>query len=109
SPLHPFDPLLADEPHHAGEVWCVTLWEMRANLIRKYGFETGNQLTLQLVTDGLRLTPPNPNFLQARDAIFQADIVSHRGANHPELWAAFAKRGMGISATSAPSWTTAGI
>jgi hypothetical protein len=30
--------------HDIGEVWSVTLWEMRANLIAKHGFATGNQL-----------------------------------------------------------------
>jgi len=99
----------ADEAHNAGEVWCVALWEARANLINQQGWETGNQLLLQLVTDGMRLTPPHPNFLQARDAILQADLVNTGGANQNELWAAFAKRGLGFSATSPASTTTAGI
>ncbi|MBC8094309.1 MAG: M36 family metallopeptidase, partial [Akkermansiaceae bacterium] len=89
----------ADEVHNAGEVWCATLWEARANLITKYGFP-GNQLMLQLVTDGMKLSPVNPNFLQARDAILQADLIHNEGANLLELWQAFAKRGMGNSATS---------
>jgi uncharacterized repeat protein (TIGR01451 family) len=99
----------ADEVHNQGEVWCVTLWEARANLITKYGFATGNQLILQLVTDGMNLSPVNPNFLQARDAIIQADLVDTGGANRNELWAAFAKRGMGATATSPSSSTTAGV
>src|SRR5262249_52157517 len=40
APLNPithFDPSNASEVHRQGEVWCVTLWEARANLIRKYG------------------------------------------------------------------------
>ena len=44
------------------------LWEVRANLIKKHGGVSGNNLTLQLVTEGLRLAPANPNFVQARDA-----------------------------------------
>ena len=98
----------ATEVHNMGEVWCVTLWEMRANLIAKYGF-AGNQLTLQLVTDGMKLSPSNPNFLQARDAIIQADLVDNAGANKDELWAAFAKRGMGASATAPASSTSVGV
>lgn len=109
SPIQPFNPLFANEVHSAGEVWCVTLWEARANLIRKYGFATGNRLILQLVTDGMKLSPPNPNFLQARDAIILADQVNNGGANFSELWAAFAKRGMGFSATSPSSSTTSGL
>jgi uncharacterized repeat protein (TIGR01451 family) len=62
-----------------------------------------------LVTDGMNLSPVNPNFLQARDAILQADVVDNGGANLPELWSAFAKRGMGKSATSPSSSTTVGL
>src|SRR5262249_29501614 len=99
----------ADEVHNQGEVWCVTLWQARANLIDKLGFAVGNQLILQLVTDGMKLSPPNPNFLQARDAILMADRVDTGGANFNELWAAFAKRGLGFSATSPSSSTTVGV
>ncbi|MEO8429817.1 MAG: M36 family metallopeptidase, partial [Verrucomicrobiota bacterium] len=99
----------AEEVHNQGEVWCVTLWDARANLIKKWGFEAGNQLILQLVTDGMKLTPPNPNFLEARDAILQADRVKTGGANRDELWAAFAKRGLGFNASSPTSSTTSGV
>ena len=99
----------ANEVHNMGEVWCVTLWEARARLITKYGWATGNQLILQLVTDGMKLSPANPTYLQARDAILQADQVNNGGANRNELWAAFAKRGMGFSATSPASSTTTGV
>lgn len=100
---------VAEEVHNQGEVWCVTLWEARANLIAKYGHVIGNRLILQLVTDGMNLSPANPNFLQARDAILQADLVNNGGANLGELWAAFAKRGMGYSAASPPSTATTGV
>jgi hypothetical protein len=99
----------ATEVHNEGEVWCVTLWQARANLISKYGWTIANDLVLQLVTDGMKLTPPHPNFLQARDAILQADLVDTGGANQKELWSAFAKRGMGFSATSPDSSTTTGL
>ncbi len=108
----PRSPIIANNPsevHNQGEVWCVTLWEARANLVEKYGWAAGNQLMLQLVTDGMKLTPPAPDFLQARDAILQADWVNTGGANHAELWAAFAKRGMGVSATSPVSTSNTGI
>ncbi len=98
----------ANEVHNMGEVWVAALWDARANLIAKYGF-AGNQVMLQLVTDGMKLSPANPNFLQARDAIIQADLVDNAGANRIELWTAFAKRGMGASATSPASSTTTGV
>jgi uncharacterized repeat protein (TIGR01451 family) len=110
SPLFsPFDAASADEVHNQGEVWCVTLWELHAKLVHKYGWAIGNELVLQLTTDGMKLTPAFPNFLQARDAILLADQIDNAGANTTEIWQAFAKRGMGASATSPASSTTAGI
>ena len=108
-PRSPIIGTTANEVHNEGEVWCVTLNEARVNLISKYGWVVGNQLMLQLTTDGMKLTVAQPNFLQARDAILQADLVATGGANRSELWAAFAKRGMGISATSPVSTTTTGL
>ncbi|HEY6168093.1 MAG TPA: M36 family metallopeptidase, partial [Verrucomicrobiae bacterium] len=98
----------ANEVHNMGEVWCVTLWEARVNLINKLGFTNGNQTILKLVYNGLGLSAANPNFLEARDAIIQADLVMG-GTNRNELWAAFAKRGMGFSASSPASSTTTGL
>ena len=100
---------LASEVHNMGEVWCVTLWDARINLVRRYGWAVGNRLILQLVTDGMALSPPNPNFLQARDAILQADMLDTAGANQIDLWLAFAKRGMGTLATSPRSNTSTGV
>jgi hypothetical protein len=108
-PISPVGGGAADEVHNQGEVWCVTLWEARANLIAKHGWTNGNRLILQLVTDGMNLSPDNPNFLEARDAIIQADFINNAGTNYLELWAAFAKRGMGASAASPSSDTTAGV
>ncbi len=109
NPRGAFNTNQASEVHARGEVWCNTLWEVRANLIRKHGYATGNQLTLHLVTDAMTLCPPNPNFLQARDAIIQADFVNTGGANFREIWAGFAKRGMGSSAVCPPSTVTTGV
>lgn len=99
----------AAEVHNQGEVWCVMLWEARAGLIDRHGFARGNELVLQLVTDGLNLSPPNPTFVQARDAILQADLVHSGGANQNELWRAFARRGLGFHATAPSSFTTTGV
>ena len=109
SPLYPFDSREADEVHHQGEVWCSMLWEVRANLVTKYGWAVGNRLALQLVTDGMKLTPPNPNFIQARDGILEADLVRTAGINSSEIWKGFAKRGLGASARSPNSDTTVGV
>ena len=36
-------PDTANEVHNQGEVWCVMLWEARANLIDQHGWATGNR------------------------------------------------------------------
>ncbi len=97
------------EIHNQGEIWCAALWEARANLIAQYNFATGNQLILQLVTDGMNLTPANPTFTQARDAVLQADLVDTGGANQRVLWLAFAKRGLGNGAFAPASSSTSGV
>ena len=97
------------EVHNQGEVWCVTLREVWASLVTKLGWTNGNQLTLQLVTDGLKLAPANATFLEARNAIIQADQVDTGGDNYVELWTAFAKRGMGAGAQCPTSDTTVGV
>lgn len=94
------------EVHDVGEVWCAALWDMYWNLVNRYGFDPdlyhgagGNNLAMQLVIDGLKLQPCNPTFLNARDAILLADQNNSGGANQDIIWAAFAGRGMGFSAT----------
>ena len=109
SPIHAFNPANAGEVHAQGEVWCAMLWDARAAIIRKHGYSAGNQLILQLVTDGMKLSPPNPTFTQARDAIILADQVNNQGVNYGDLWAAFARRGLGFSALSSDTSTTSGV
>jgi hypothetical protein len=98
----------ADEPHDAGEVWCNTALEARAALWHVYGF-AGNQRMLQLVIDGMKLTPASPTFLQARDGILQADLVDYNNADLTTLWTAFARRGMGYGAVAPVSSTNTGV
>jgi|694.fasta_scaffold00860_6 hypothetical protein len=94
--------------HNVGETWCNSLLECRANMITALGFGA-NDTFLQLVVDGMKIAPGNPTFLQSRDAILQSDLVNNAGANLSYLWAGFAKRGMGNSASSPASSTTVGI
>jgi hypothetical protein len=111
----PFNPIFgnpannADEVHNQGEVWCSMLWEVRANLIDTYGWHTGNQMALQLVTDALKLCPPNPTYVESRDAILEADRILTGGANEADIWTGFAKRGLGYNAFAPRSTTTVGV
>jgi hypothetical protein len=97
-PRGPFGAAQADGVHNAGEVWSSALWEARALIIGSLGFEDGNQRILQLVTDGMKLSPANPTFLDSRDAIVAADCAAFDGSSEPALLTGFAIRGMGLGA-----------
>jgi hypothetical protein len=95
-------------PHGVGYVWATMLWEMYWNLVEVHGYNPnvyepwntgGNNLAIQLVTDGMKLQPCSPGFINGRDAILQADMNLTGGANQCLIWKAFAKRGLGYSAT----------
>lgn len=93
-------------PHGVGSVWASMLWEMTWALIDEYGFDSdlyngtgGNNMALHLVTEALKLQPLNPGFVDGRNAILIADQVLYDGANQCLIWAAFAKRGLGFSAS----------
>lgn len=91
--------------HNIGEIWCSALLEVRARLITRLGWATGNQLALQLVTDGMKLDPANPTLLQGRNSILAANFasVSASGATEVDIWRGFAARGMGFSASAVSS------
>lgn len=110
----------SNQVHNAGELWASALWDMNwllidgigepdcnGTLTPGLGFDPdlingtgGNNLALQLVTDALKLQPANPSYLDARDAVLQADMINNNGANQRAIWTAFARRGFGFSASA---------
>lgn len=103
SPLTYKDVALRVQVHAIGEIWCNGLWEMRAQLIQRYGFKEGQRQSLQLVVDGMKLTPRAPSLIDARNGILLADRVNNNGANQCLIWGAFAKRGVGFFAETTDS------
>ena len=100
-------------PHFTGSIWAQMLWEVYWNLVSKHGFDNdlytgtgGNNIAIQLVMDGLKLQPCNPGFVSGRDAILQADVNNNGGANQCEIWRGFAKRGLGVNASSGSVFST---
>ena len=89
------------EEHFDGEIWMAALWDARANLIRQFGEPEGRRRMATIVLDGLKLLPPRASMVDARDAILLADRVTFRGESRNQLWAAFAKRGLGAAAHAA--------
>jgi subtilisin-like proprotein convertase family protein len=108
SSAFPRSPVIAtsgscNQVHNAGEIWSSLLWEVRGLMITRLGWTVGNRKVIQLVTDGMKLAPLNPNFVQERDAIIAAAAAS---AASPEASAdvfdvreGFRRRGMGFSAS----------
>ncbi len=97
-------------PHGVGSVWCAMLWEMTWDLIDTYGYDPdihygtgGNNIAMALVIEGLKLQPCSPGFVDGRDAILAADQALYNGANNCLIRAAFARRGLGDSASQGAS------
>jgi hypothetical protein len=99
-------------PHSLGEVWALMVWEVYWNLVDVHGFNPdiyddwttgGNNLTFQLMMDGMKLQPCSPGFVDGRDAILAADMALTGGANQCAIWQGFAKRGLGFSADQGSS------
>ncbi len=93
--------------HTVGEVWAATLWDLSWAYVNKYGLSSnifngtgGNNKVMQLVIDAMKLQPCNPSFIQARDAIIAADQATTGGQDYCMIWKVFARRGMGIYASS---------
>jgi hypothetical protein len=94
------------EVHEIGSIWATILWEMVWGIIAVnppsndiYHGTGGNNVAMQLVIDGMKLQPCAPGFVDGRDAILLADKLYYGGQYHCALWKAFAKRGLGASAS----------
>lgn len=100
-----------DQVHNAGEIWSSALWEVRVLMVQRLGFQVGTQRVLQVVTDGMKLAPLSPTFLQERDAILaaaRANATSNTiSADVADIWEGFRIRGMGFSASVQNSGTPA--
>jgi hypothetical protein len=77
--------------HADGEIWAETLWDLRRAI--------GSDMAEALVTDGMRLSPPEPSMLDMRDAILAAE-QGRGGGLHDEVREVFRFRGMGHSAVA---------
>ena len=81
------------EVHNDGEIWAQTLWDLRTAMAAPND-------TLAIVTQAMRISPPEPSFLDMRNAILQADTARFAGAHHATIWSVFARRGMGWDAST---------
>jgi hypothetical protein len=114
------------EVHADGEIWNGTQWEVRQALVDKYDkihpYDNanlqrwcsisqqatgprhastcpGNRRWIQLVFDAFLLQQGATSMLDARDAMIASDRMRFRGKDVKEMWGAFARRGMGATAS----------
>ena len=94
--------------YQTGDFWCTALWEMTWELIKANGISTnfwdpsgtgGNVIAMHLVTQGMKLQKCSPGCVDGRDAILKADTLLYGGSHSREIWTAFARRGLGYSAS----------
>ena len=103
------------QPHGIGSIWATMLWDMTWEIILQDGLiganniydvpanianYRGNIAAMKLVNEGLRLQACSPSFVQARDAIFQADQLLFNGRYRCAIGKAFARRGLGYLAST---------
>lgn len=93
--------------HSVGTVWASMLWDLTWAYIDKYGYDPdiyngtgGNNKVMQLVLDAMKLQPCYPGFVSGRDAIIAADQASTGGEDYCMIWEVFARRGLGVNASS---------
>ncbi len=100
------------EVHNSGEVWATMLWECYAALLRdtlgdspRLTFDQARSRWKDYLVAAYKLTPQNPTFLEARDALLAAaEATDHR--DYMLFWQAFAKRGAGVGAVGPDRWTS---
>jgi hypothetical protein len=97
----------APEVHSDGEIWMQTLWDLRRQLIAGSSALAGSNTAEAIVTEAMRLSPPEPSFLDMRNAMLAADQALNAGANEDLIWTVFADRGMGFFASVNDSSDTA--
>lgn len=110
SPPYDTDNLGRPRVHNIGEIWCAALMKMNRDLGTAFANKRrGHLLGWQIVVDGFKLTPANPSFLDARDAILRAMEAQRAAGNLTDAdfrkarraaWGAFARFGMGPNARS---------
>ena len=94
--------------HQTGFIWATMLWDLHWKYAEKYGYNhdiladpnSGSARVVQTVMDGLKLQPCGPSFVDGRNAIIEADKHLTGGENKCMIWSVFAKRGLGVNASS---------
>ncbi|WP_315055035.1 T9SS-dependent M36 family metallopeptidase [Chryseobacterium indoltheticum] len=97
---------IVPDVHSIGFIWTSMLWDLHWQYAAKYGYSSdvlanknsGSAKVLQLVTDALKLQTCNPTFIDGRNAILNAEMLTTKGEDRCMIWKTFAKRGLGLNA-----------
>ncbi|MFP2927497.1 myxosortase-dependent M36 family metallopeptidase [Pyxidicoccus sp. 3LG] len=85
--------------HNSGEIWASMLWESYVALLRAHPFQEAQDRMKSYVVNGYKMTPVSPTYTEARDAVLAA-AYANDPADGQRIWAAFARRGMGVGAVA---------
>lgn len=108
----------SQQVHFLGTVWATMLYDIAWAFIGKYGntddampsFDDkgvpkgdGRFVMMKILMDAMAIQPCSPSFIQARDAIIDADNALTGGDNKCLIWKGFAGRGLGPNAKGGSS------
>lgn len=100
------------EVHDTGEVWASMLWESYAALLQttasptpRMTFSDARKRMSDYLVASLELTPPDPTFLEGRDALLMV-AYANDPVDYQLFAAAFARRGAGAGAVAPDRWDT---
>ena len=88
--------------HNSGEVWSNAMWECYVGLLNdpRHSFETAQNRMKDYIIASMKLSPADTVYTEARDAMLAA-VLGTDEQDFVACSAGFAKRGMGLFATSA--------
>ncbi len=86
------------EVHNAGEIWAMAGIEAWAKMAARLGNTAATQKILQFYTDGMKMSPLSPNFIQSRDSVIAAAVANGTTDDVKDIKEGFRIRGMGFTA-----------
>lgn len=90
------------EVHNAGEIWANMMYECYAGILTNRGVFGGAQTRMKdYIIAGLKMTPANATYTEARDAVLAATMAADFG-DYVACSKGFARRGAGLNAQSPP-------
>ncbi|MEO7254127.1 MAG: M36 family metallopeptidase, partial [Casimicrobium sp.] len=96
------------EVHNTGEVWASMLWQCYSNLLNdtsRLTFAHAQDRMKNYLVAGYKMTPANPTFIEARDALLSV-ISVQSSEDHALCMQGFAARGAGVGAVGPDRYST---